>query len=150
MPTSLFIKYLLMTNISEEQFATLIAPILFALLISQYSSTNKILIKIRNSYGFLLMTKGITILQTDCSSFVCWDNYSVCSTNIISVKIRKQYGFLVGTVQNGLIHLYELNSTDGLNNRTLDGILRSSLTIFIMIKPLHKGNILLHLKHASR
>ena len=32
-----------MTNISEEQFATLIVPILFALLISQYSSTNKIL-----------------------------------------------------------------------------------------------------------
>ena len=88
-----FIKYLLMTNISEEQFATLIVPILFALLISQYSSTNKILIKIRNSYGFLLMTKGITILQTDCSSFVCWDNYSVHSTNIISVKIRKQYEF---------------------------------------------------------
>ena len=83
-----------MTNIlSEEQFATLIVPILFALLISQYSCTNKILIKIRNSYGFLLMTKGITILQTDCSSFVCWDNYSVHSTNIISVKIRKQYEF---------------------------------------------------------
>ena len=84
MLTSLFIKYLLMTNISEEQFATLIVPILF---------TNKILIKIRNSYGFLLMTKGITILQTDCSSFVCWDNYSVNRTNIISVKIRKQYEF---------------------------------------------------------
>ena len=81
-----------MTNISEEQFATLIVPILFALLISQYSGTNKILIKIRNSYGFLLMTKGITILQTDCSSFVCWDNYSVHSTNV-SVKIRKQYEF---------------------------------------------------------
>ena len=80
-----------MTNISEEQFATLSVPILFDLLISQYSSTNKILIKIRNSYGFLLMTKQITILQTDCSSFVCWDNYSVHSTNIISVKIRKQY-----------------------------------------------------------
>ena len=93
MMTSLFIKYLLMTNISEEQFATLIVPILFALLISQYSSTNKILIKIRNSYSFLLMTKGITILRTDCSSFVCWDNYSVHSTNIISVKIRKQYEF---------------------------------------------------------
>ena len=82
-----------MTNISDEQFATLIVPILFALLISQYSSMNKILIKIRNSYGFLLMTKGITILQTDCSSFVCWDNYSIHSTNIISVKIRKQYEF---------------------------------------------------------
>ena len=93
MPTSLFIKYLLMTNISEEQFATLIVPILFALLISRYSNTNKILIKIRNSYGFLLMTKGITILQTDCSSFVCWDNYSIHSTNVISVKIRKQYEF---------------------------------------------------------
>ena len=39
------------------------------------------------------MTKGITILQTDCSSFVCWDNYSVHNTNIISVKIRKQYEF---------------------------------------------------------
>ena len=128
MPTSLLITYLLMTNISEEQFATLIAPILFALLISQYSSTNKILIKIRNSNGFLLMTKRITISQTDCSSFVSWDNYSVHSTNIISVKIRKQYEFLAGTVQNGLIYLYELNSTDGLNNRTLDGILRSSLT----------------------
>ena len=83
-----------MTNITEEQFATLILPILFALLISQYSSTNKILIKVRNSYGFLLMQiKRITILQTDCSSFVCWDNYSVHSTNIISVKIRKQYEF---------------------------------------------------------
>ena len=58
MPTSLFIKYLLMTNISEEQFATLIVPILFALLISQYSSTNKILIKIRNSYGFFVNDKG--------------------------------------------------------------------------------------------
>ena len=128
MPTSFFIKYLLMTNISEEQFATLIVPILFALLISQYSSTNKILIKIRNSYGFLLMTKGITILQTDCSSFVCWDNYSVHSTNIISVKIRKQYEFFGrNRTKNGLIYLYELNSTDGLNNRTLDGILRSSL-----------------------
>ena len=80
-----------MTNISEEQFATLIVPILFTLPISQYSSTNKISIKIRNSYGFLLMTKGIIILQTDCSSFLCWDNYSVHSTNIISVKIRKQY-----------------------------------------------------------
>ena len=67
----LFIKYLLMTNIIEEQFATLIVPILFALLISQYSSTNKILFKIRNSYFLLLMTKGRTILQTDCSSFVC-------------------------------------------------------------------------------
>ena len=93
MLTSLIIKYLLMTNISEEQFATLIVPILFALLISQYSSRNKILIKIRNSYCFLLMTKGITILQTDCSSFVCWDNYSVHSMNIISVKIQKQYKF---------------------------------------------------------
>ena len=93
MPTSLFIKYLLMTNTSEEQFATMIVPILFALLIGQYSSRNKILIKIRNSYCFLLMTRGITILQTDCSSFVCWDNYSVHSTNIISVKIRKQYEF---------------------------------------------------------
>ena len=82
---------LLMTNISEEQFATLIVPILFALLISQYSSTNKILIKIRNLYGFLLMTKGITILQTDCSSFVCWDTYSVHSTNIISVIGIEQY-----------------------------------------------------------
>ena len=30
-------------------------------------------------------------------------------------------------IQNILIYLYELNSTDGLNNRTLDGILRSSL-----------------------
>ena len=79
-------------RISEEQFATLIVP-MFALLINQYSSTNKMLIKIRNSYSFLLMTKGITILQTDCSSFVCWDNYSVHSTNIISVKIRKQYEF---------------------------------------------------------
>ena len=77
---------------------------------------------------FLLITKQITILQTDCSSFVCWDNYSVHSTNIISVKIRKQYEFLAGTVQNGLIYLYELNSTDRLNNRTLDRILRSSLT----------------------
>ena len=66
-----FIKYLLMTNISEEQLATLIVPILFALLISQYSTRNKILFKIRNSVGFLSMTKGITILQTDCSSFVC-------------------------------------------------------------------------------
>ena len=82
-----------MTNRSEKQFATLIVPILFVLLISQYSGTNKILIKIRNSYGFLLMTKGITILQTDCSSFVCWDNYSVHSTNMISVRIRKQYEF---------------------------------------------------------
>ena len=62
MSTSLFIKYLLMTNISKEHFATLIVPILFALLISQYSGTNKILIKIRNSYDFLLMTKGLTIL----------------------------------------------------------------------------------------
>ena len=88
-----------MTNISEEQFATLIVPILFALLISQDSSTNKILIKIRNSYGFLLMTKGITILQIDCSSFVCWDNYSVHTTNIISVKTVRI--FLAGTVQNG-------------------------------------------------
>ena len=78
-----------MTNISEEQFATLIVPILFDLLISQ----NKVLIKIRNSYGFLLMTKQITILQTDCSFFVCWDNYSIHSTNIVSVKIRKQYEF---------------------------------------------------------
>ena len=93
MLTSLFIKYLLMTNISEEQFATLIVPILFALLISQYSSTNKILIKIRNSYGFLLMTDRITILEIDCSSFVCLDNYSVHSTNVISDKIRKQYEF---------------------------------------------------------
>ena len=91
MPTSHFIKYLLMTNTSEEQFATLIVPILFALLISRYSSTNKILIKIRNSYGFLLMTKGITILQTDCSSFVCWDTYFVHSTNVIFTKIRKKY-----------------------------------------------------------
>ena len=33
---------------------------------------------------------------------------------------------LAGTVQNGLIYLYELNSTGGLNNRALDGILRSS------------------------
>ena len=82
-----------MTNISEEQFVTLIVPILFALLVSQYSSTNKILIKIRNSYGFLLMTNRITILQTDCSSSVCWDNYSVHSMKIISVKIRKQYEF---------------------------------------------------------
>ena len=127
MPTSLFIKYLLMTNRSEEQFATLIVPILFALLISQYSSTNKISIKIRNSYGFLLMTKGITILQTDCSSFVCWDNYPVHSTNITSVKYGNSTNFLPGTVQNRLIYLYELNSTDGLNNHTLDGILRSSL-----------------------
>ena len=83
-----------MTNISEEQIATLIVPILFALLISQCSSTNKILIKIRNSYGFLIMTIQITILQTDCSSFVCWDNYSVHSTNAISVKVRKQYEFV--------------------------------------------------------
>ena len=86
-----FIKYLLMTNISEEPFATLIVRMLFALLISQYRSTNKIFVKIRNS--FLLMTKRITILQTDCSPFVCWDNYSAHSTNIISVKIRKQYDF---------------------------------------------------------
>ena len=93
MPTPLFIKYLLMTNISEEPFATLVVRILFALLISQYRSTNKIFIKIRNSYRFLLMTKLITILQTDCSSLVCWDNYSVHSTNKISVKIRKQYDF---------------------------------------------------------
>ena len=82
-----------MTNISEEQFATMIVPILFALLISQYSSTNKILIKIRIRTVFLLMTKQITILQADCSVFVCWDNYSIHSTNIISVKIRKQYDF---------------------------------------------------------
>ena len=116
-----------MTNISEKQFATMIVPILFALLISQYSSTNKILIKIQSSYGCLLMTKRITILQTDCSAFVCWDNYSVHSTNIISAKIRNSTNFLAGTVQNGLIYLYELNSIDGLNNRTLDGILRSSL-----------------------
>ena len=75
------------------------------------------------------MTKQITILQTDYSSFVCWDNYSVHSTNKISVEIRKQYNFLAGTVQNGLIFLYELNSTDGLNNRTLDGISRSSPSI---------------------
>ena len=45
MPTSLFIKPLLMANISDEQFATLIVPILFTLLISQYSSINKKLIK---------------------------------------------------------------------------------------------------------
>ena len=91
LPTSLFIKYLLITTYqSEEQFATLI---LFPLPISQYSSMNKILIKIRNSYGFLLMTNWITIWQADCSSFVCWDNYSVHSTNIIPVKIRKQYDF---------------------------------------------------------
>ena len=76
-----------MTNISEEPFAILIVCMLFALLISQYRSTNKIFIKIQNLYSFLLMTKRITILQTDCSSFVCWDNYSVHSTNIISVKI---------------------------------------------------------------
>ena len=93
MPTSLFIKYLLMININEEQFATLIVPILFALPIGQYSCTNKILIKVQNSYGFLLMTKRITILQTDCYSFLCWDNYSVHSTNIISVKIRKHEFF---------------------------------------------------------
>ena len=91
MPTPLFIKYLLMTNISEEPFVTLIVRILFALLINR--STNKIFIKIRNSYSFLLMTKRITILQTDCSFFLCWDNYSVHSTNIISVRIRKQYDF---------------------------------------------------------
>ena len=82
-----------MTNITEEQFAALIFPALFILLISHYRSTNKILIKIRNSCGFLLMTKQTTILQTDCSSFVFWDNYSVHSTNIISVKIRKHYEF---------------------------------------------------------
>ena len=93
MPTPLFIKYLLMTNLSEEPFFTLIVRMLFALHISQYRSTNKIFIKIRNSYGFLLMTKRITVLQTDCSSFVCWDNFSVHSMNIISVRIRKQYDF---------------------------------------------------------
>ena len=80
-----------MTNINEEPFATLIVHMLFTLLISQYRSTNKIFIKIRNSYGFLLMTKRTTILQTDCPSFVCWDNHSVHGANIISVKIRKQY-----------------------------------------------------------
>ena len=111
-----------MTNISEEQFATLIVRILFALLIGQYKRTNKIFIRIRNPYCLLLMAE-----QTDCSSFVCWDNYSLHSTNKISVKIRKLYG----TVQNGLIYLYELNSTDGLNNRTLDGILRSSLSFIL-------------------
>ena len=105
MPTSVFIKYLLMTNISEEQFATLIVYMLFAWLISQYSSTNKTSIKIRNSNGFFLMTKAITILQTDCSSFVCWDNYSVHSTNIISVKIRKQYEFF-GWNRTKRIHLF--------------------------------------------
>ena len=44
--------------ISEEQFAILIVPILFALPISQYSSTNKISIKIRNSYGFFVNDKA--------------------------------------------------------------------------------------------
>ena len=116
-----------MTDISEEPSATLIVRMLFTLLISQYRSTFNRFIKIRNLYGFLLMTKRITILQTGCPSFVCWDNYSIHSTNITSVKIRKQYDFLTGTVQNGLIYLYELNSTNGLNNRTLDRILRRSV-----------------------
>ena len=40
-----FIKYLLMTNISEEPFATLTVRMLFALLIIQYRSTNKISLK---------------------------------------------------------------------------------------------------------
>ena len=93
MPAPLLIKYLLMTNISEEQSATLIVRILFALFISQYESTNKIFIRIGNPYCLLLMTKRITILQTDCSSFFCWGNYSVHSTNKISVKIRKLYDF---------------------------------------------------------
>ena len=44
------------------------------------------------------------------------------------LKYENSTNFLAGTVQNGLIYLYELNSTDGLNNRTLDEILRSSLT----------------------
>ena len=82
-----------MTNRSEEQFASLSVHTLSTLLISQYKSTNKIFIRIGNPYCLLLMTKGITILQTDCSSFVCWDNYSVHSTNKISVKVRKLYDF---------------------------------------------------------
>ena len=127
MLTLLFIKYLLMTNISKEPFATLIVPVLLALLISQHRGTNKIFIKIGNPYCLLLMIKWTTFFQTDCSSFVCWDNYFVHSTNKISVKIRKPYDFMAGTVQNGLIYLYELNSTGGLNNRTLDTKLRSSL-----------------------
>ena len=80
MPTPLLIKYLLMTNISKEQFATLIVRILFALLIGQHKSTNKIFMRIGNRYCLLLMTK-----RTDCSSFVCWDNYSVHSTNKIEM-----------------------------------------------------------------
>ena len=127
MPTSLFIKYLLMTNISEEQFATLIVPILFALLISQYSSTNKILNKIRNSYGFLLMTNQITILQTDCSSFVCWDNYSVHSTNIISVKIRKQYKFFGWNRTKRTDLFVRIEQYRRTKHRRLDEMLRSSL-----------------------
>ena len=78
MPITLFIKYLLMTNINEKPFATLIVCILLM---------NKLFIQVQNLYGFLLMTERITILQTDCSSFVCWDNYSIHSMNKISVKI---------------------------------------------------------------
>ena len=56
------------------------------------------------------------------------------NTNKISVKIQKQYDFLSWTLQNGLVYLSELNSTDGLNNHTLDGILRSSLTKSLTIQ----------------
>ena len=58
-----------------------------------------------------------------------WNNYSEYSTNIICKTVRLS---LAGTVQNGLIHLYELNSTDGLNDRTMDGILRNTLNFLKM------------------
>ena len=44
----------------------------------------------------------------------------------VGIKNPLKTIFMAGTVQNGLIYLYELISTDGLNNHTLDGILRSS------------------------
>ena len=85
MLTPLFIKYLLMTNTGKEPFVTLIVPILSVLLISQYRSTNSL------KYEIALFV--ITIFQTDCSSFVYWDNYSIHSMNKTSFKIRKPYNF---------------------------------------------------------
>ena len=103
-----------MTNIRVEPFVTLIVHILFVCSLV-YSLEYEI-----------VMIKRITIFQTDCSSSVYRDNYPVHSTNKTSFKIRKPYDFMGGTVQNGLIYLYELNSTDRPNNCLLDGKLRSS------------------------
>ena len=48
---------------------------------------------------------------------------------------------MVGTVQNELIHLYKLNSTNGLNKHTLDGILRIPLKMYTFMPAEHLTEI---------